>query len=237
MPGYEITPVVTMTDDGREQVTDFDISSGNTTGRDGVYRGWQDDWTVDSEGRSHHAYENFQEAKEEYGSDAVEDEYWDNVLEADPIYSRALDWASNQFFTDEQAKEWDKMIENGTDEQIHEGLERIKNQYLEAGGDVMEEAPEGEPDSEDITEEEMEEVKSVAQELMETEPDLDSADSWDDSGREAMASGDETYSAICSMTASFHRGEISAGDAIDAILNNYPLKDVERCWKHMKQYQ
>jgi hypothetical protein len=231
--GYEITPVVTTTDDGREVVTDFNVNGGNVTGRDGSYVGHQEDFIEDSEGRIQYKYENWvEETNAEEQSQYSEDEYWEGVLEADPVYRQAIDWASDGFFTEEQSKDWDRLMETGTDDQIHNALENLKNQFIENGG-LPQEVEETESDLDEVSEEDMAEIQSVAQDLMSQDADPEIADGYDEVGLQALESGNECYSAICSATALFHRGEVSAGDAIDSILNNYPLAEVKRCWAHL----
>ena len=69
---------------------------------------------------------------------------------------------------------------------------------------------------------------------MQLQPDSSEADEWQEGVSTALQGDNEAMAAICMMMASFHRGEIDAGSAIDNVLNvDVPQIPVVPHWLHL----
>ena len=85
----------------------------------------------------------------------------------------------------------------------------------------------------DATEVIPEEIDAVIEPMLEAEPEgMESAYNWLQAAEEYQSSN-PVYSAVCSATASFHDGSMSAEEAISSVLENYPMDEVIQIYQYL----
>jgi uncharacterized protein YciU (UPF0263 family) len=138
-------------------------------------------------------------------------------------------------------------VDNQDLDTINETLDYILSQYRENTG-AEEEMYQGDEEyGEELTgtlEEEIDNldpedvlaINEAVQELESSEPmGEDIAQQWQEYVDAALEGGNEVYAGIAAANAAFHSGEISASDAIQYVLANYPIADVARAYQEMNQ--
>ena len=233
---YTVSPVYTEDATGQQVITDLEVSSGhNVVGRDGQYRGWEDDWTSDSQGRSvYDPKDNFDELGESPVVGFDEGDYTEALLESNPVIGPALDWASDGNMPDEFVDAYNKAVDSGNLDQIHSMLDIVIQQYLEHGGVVEE--PEQEVDLEEpLSDEESTQFAEVLDELTEQEPaGMEHAYGWLEAAEQWQA--DPCMSAVCQATADFHNGSASATEVIDALTSRFTPRELAKAYALINQW-
>ena len=164
-----------------------------------------------------------QESPEDYISpDAVESPDVDDEI-ADAIHDlydidSILDYVVNNYPEDYYA-DYDKAVDEGDWSKVHEFLERMNAEYQET-----------QPQQPEIN---YEEVTQELDQLVENEPE------GTEVAFEYLQLAEQASSPIESdfyqTSASFHRGEISAQDAIQSMLDKYPLQDLITIYNQQNQ--
>lgn len=231
-PGYTVDPVYEDSSAGQE-IVDVQIrqTGHSAVGRDGVYRGWQDDYTSDSQGRSIYDPKNgLDELAESPVVGFNEEEYTAALLESNPEIPKALDYALDhapQGFIDE----YNAAVDAGNLDKIHQMLELMLKEYHEFS--PVDEPIEDEPGDDSVA---MDDEVSDA----DFSDAVDGLNNAEAGGTEvaytfleaAEQSEDPLYKDFCMATASFHRGEVSSDEAINTIINKYGMKEAARMYKH-----
>ena len=85
----------------------------------------------------------------------------------------------------------------------------------------------------DATKVTQEEIDAVIEPMLEAEPEgVESAYNWLQPAEEYQSSN-PVYAAVCSATASFHDGSMSAEEAISTVLENYPMDEVIQIYQYL----
>ena len=230
-----VNPVYTEDSEGRQVISDLEVSTGrgDVVGRDGMDRGWQNDWIEDSEGRLHHVFENV-ELESDKGIHFDEDAYVEALLESHSEFRQAQAWA-NENMPATLLERFNNAVDNGDLGELNEAVEWLISEYRSAAEapPQMEETVEDQ-EMDELSEEETEILNKTVDLLEQQEPAGEEvAGQWQDAVEQAQDSGDETYAMVAAATAAFHSGEVSAEDAVNYCLNNANLRDLARVYKHL----
>ena len=245
-PGYTVTPDYQPSEPGLEpELQGFNVNPGRLTAAppEHVF----DDWTPDEQGRYHYAYEDgppgdqqdyedldWYEMTGDGGFDAGE--YYGALAEL-PNVRESLEWAESHF-SSEFIEAYHEALDNDDLETVNTMLEQIVAAYEELGAaEDAESSMEDDADniSEEWTEEDVETYNETVEMLTSQAPDAGVAAQWDQAGMQALHHGDDTAAAIYAATSAYHSGELEAGDAIDAIIDNYPIEEIRRVVSHLMQ--
>ena len=219
---------LTPTTDAEGNVTGYDLQQNN----EGAWKN-NNDYVEFNDGSIHHRFENV-EVDEDLPQD-LSAEYYDALASTYPELGDALQWAG-QYLPRETITEYHQALENEDFLKVNETLEYIINNYRAAGDVPLVEEVENEEAPEDWTEEDQDELDSTVTQLYEAEPQGEEyADSWQAVVEQAQEAGDDTYAAIAAATAAFHSGEVSAEEAVNYVLSNFDIRDVERVYRQMTQ--
>lgn len=226
---------LTPTTDAEGNVTGYDLQQDNG----GHWKGNQQDYVEFQDGSVHHRFENVEVNEDDFDYDAYTD-YYDTLAKSIPNLPVVLDWASN-YLPQNYIQEYNDALEANDLETVNQTLEHIVALYGEQGSSKFQEEQdyrnEEEDDSEeDWTEEDQEELNDTISQLYEAEPQGEEyAESWQSVVEQAQEVGDDTYAAVAAATAAFHNGEVSAEEAVNYVLSNFDIRDVERVYRHMTQ--
>ena len=233
--GITVTPVVQEGDDG-EHIVDFNVNQGGRTaiGRDGVLRGYEDDFTEDSEGRS--VYEPYLGPDELAESPVVGfdgDSYIDTLLDSDSRISPALEWSVDNMdpsFIDA----YNNAVDAGDLDTMHQYLDIILKQFVESGGaDQLQTETDESEEEQPLTEEEEVQFNDVLETLSEQEPlGQEAAYQWLESS-EQWSQADPCVAAICYATASYHNGDATYEEAIDYVSSQFTERQAARAYKQL----
>ena len=228
-PPMTVNPVYSDSATG-QQVVDLEIqqTGHSAVGRDGQYRGWQDDWTSDSQGRS--VYDP-KDGFDELGQSPVvgfnEDEYTEALLTSNPDIPKALEFAVD-FMPEEFVDEYNNAVDSGNLDKMHQMLDVILEQYHQHN---PQDTPEDEPPTEEpLSDEESTEFAHVLDDLTEQQPaGTESAYMWLEASQQWES--DPVMSAVCRATASFHDGSSSAEDLIDSLTAKFTPRELARAYQ------
>ena len=230
-PPMTVNPVYSDSATGQE-VVDLEIQqTGNSAiGRDGQYRGWQDDYTPDSQGR--YIYDP-KEGFDELGQSPVvgfnEEEYTEALLTSNPDIPKALEFAV-ETMPQEFVDEYNAAVDGGNLDKMHKMLDVILEQYHQYNPQDTVEPEEEEPSEEMLSDEESTEFAQVLDDLTEQQPGgTESAYMWLEASQEWKS--DPVMSAVCRATASFHDGSSSAEDLIDSLTAKFTPRQLARAYK------
>lgn len=214
--GFTITPVANDSGD----VVDFDINSGV----DG-YRSSERDYVELNDG-IHHVYENVSI------DEGQQEDYYDILAASDERIPGAIAWAADNL-PQELILEYNKSIENSDIDTTNRILEYILENYP---GNVEVEVQDNEEDEDiELTEDENEELTSVVEELIGNEPQGEEvALAWQEWSEQASANGNEVAAGIAAAAASFNAGECDAETAIQFVLDNYSIRDIEQVYRYLQ---
>lgn len=238
--GFTVSPVITENAEGQEVITDFSFDTGRSSvGRDGRVLGWQDDYIEDSEGRIHHVMEDTFLEDESTIKSFDFDEYAEDLLESNPKLQDAVIWAGNNMHPS-FIEEWDSIIQKGEDlGRINEMMEQLMVEY---DSRVDAENVSEQPATDDEIQEEIDELSPEQIETLNlaiedlTSQDMlgdEAADEWESLSKEALQSDKATLAMVAAATSAFHRGSMSAEDAIDAVLSKCPLDEVAEVYEYL----
>ena len=245
---WTVTPEISSDEAGQEQVTGFGVSHDRqgVLDRQGQVLGMDDDYVELEDGSIHHRFENIEfDEEEELLYDADDSEYIAALHEVNPELRDAVEWSKDNFTEDEAAWYNDCIDEEGLDG-INEAIEYLLSRYNDYVDNLVlepedfpdeeeyyeedEEEVETNPDWDDITPEQVEELQAVTSELLEMQPDPEVVDDWQEVLEAAEAEGDETLAAVAAAIRSVHESSMTQAEAINYVLSNYPPDEVERVW-------
>jgi hypothetical protein len=223
--GYTVTPEIAENPDGTEYIADFSVSTHNYSPTDP-----ENFYQTDANGErvfDEEALDQLEGYVEENDYDP-EQEYIDTLYSAFPSASDALAWAADNY-PEDVVHEYNAALENSDWDFVVPFLEEITSRYEELTPEELqaEEQTEEQTD-EDWSEEEQYQAAEATQFLVEAEPDYELADQYLDLVEEAQAHGDEVLAAVAAATSAFHSEEVTADEAIQYIIENYPKQEVIR---------
>ena len=166
----------------------------------------------------------------------TQEAYEDAVLEAYPQLPGALQWATDNL-PDDFIVTYNEALEEGDLDTFYSHLEYLLSEYEDASSVVVEEEAveeEEEDVQEDLTDEEQQVLQEAVEDLQAQEPQAELANEWQ-SLVDQYQETDPTFAAVAAATAAFHNGEASAEDAINYVLQNFPLADVARVYQHLME--
>jgi hypothetical protein len=233
--GYTVNPVYS-DDASEQQIVDLEVISGrNSVGNDGQVKNWQNDYFEDEYGNVHHRFEEVELEDESTPNTFNEDEYVELLLESNPKFYHAQQWAIDNL-SDVELEEYNRLIDTSDLGDLHKAMDWLVEQY-EQFADVPEasepEQVEEEVEEEDLTESDKMAINAAVHSLNQTEALDYLADDWQEHVQYAEQSGDETYATVAAATASFHAGEVTAQEAIDYCMSNCNMKELARVYKHL----
>lgn len=220
-----VNPVYYESEDGSEQLADFQIQHAHQGGQVAheVY--------YDDQGNANYYIEeeeSFSEEDEQSGFD----DYSDVVMEAYPMLPDALSWAAVNL-DPETSQRFNEAVESGDPDEFMPLVEALMQDYLDSYGIEEEDyEEETEDDVDDVTEEELGQVFT---EMSEAEPQgqafampyLQAA--IDSQGTNPM------FSDWMGLTAQFHNGEIDYESAWQQMTDKYELTDLKKMYHYINQ--
>ncbi len=222
----EVVPVFSESEDGSEQLTDFQINQAHQGGE------VEQRVVIDEYGNAGYYVEEEESFSDEEPSGF--DEYADVVAEAYPMLPDALSWAAVNL-DPEQSQQFNAAVDSGDPDEFMPLIEALMEDYLEStglGDDQYQEEETEEDESEDVTEEElgqvfteMSEAQALGQEA--AMPYLQAA--IDSQGSNPL------YSDWCRLTAQFHNGEIEYEQAWEEMTNKYSLPQLKKMYTYINQ--
>ncbi len=159
---------------------------------------------------------------------SVDEEYQQAIRELYPDIQDALEYALHNK-TQEWIISFNKKIDGGNFDEYVPLIEELMEEYrLTVPAPVSEEEL---TDAPEVTEEE---IDAVIEPMLEAEPDgMETAYGWLQAAEEHQSSN-PVYSAICSATASFHDGSMTAEEAIAYVLENHPIDEVIQIYQYLQ---
>ena len=234
---FTVNPVVSSDAAGEETIQDFEVVGDQSHVVEAFNRGYLDDFTVDSEGRYHHAYADV-EPPEESELMFDEDAYIEAIQEANPQLQDALTWAE-AVLPEDVIEAYNVAIDSSDLDELNAKVEWLLEQYamraeIEESFDEEDEEPSS---LDDLTEDEKDEMESVISELEQNVPGGDEvAEYWQNIVQEAEEAGDSTYAVFAAATAAFHAGQVTAEQAIGYCVQNCDIKDLARVYRSLPNY-
>lgn len=222
-PGYTVNPVFSTDEAGSEEyVSDFSVQTRPQL-RNGMAPDADTYFAEDEQGRFVFQEDDFSEEPDD-GIRFDEDAYIEALLESEPDLQDSLQWAQSAL-PQEMIAEFNDAINNGDIDEINKQLEWLLTLYREENAEAFEDA-----EVEPITDEDFQEAYAG---LTEQEPQ----------GTElafqylqaAEQSDDPVYRDVAMATAEFHRGQMTAEEAINAVLERHSIEDAARIYLMMTQ--
>ena len=241
---FTVEPVVSESGSG-EQITDFSVVSSSNRQDPNA---WQDDWVMDSEGKYHHMFENV-ELEDETSSHSSFDEeaYISSLYDANPQLANAIEWGTENL-TEDQLEIYNKLVDSSDLNDVNRAVEWILEQYIENANQVATAEPETSTDDEsgsyledetierieNLSDEDAEMLSDAVDDLSATEPmGFEAANHWLDFAQQADESGNAVASLVATATAAYHRGELSAEEAISECLNQCDLQELAAVYQQL----
>ena len=230
--GMQVDPIVEDTPDGPKYVG-VEIAGENTArDRNGNYRGWEDDWTADSQGRSIYTPRVDDEIEGEnttVGFDFTD--YGETFKES--VGAGQYDAIVDYGFTYLDKSLYDKFeaaIDAGNITQFHELFELFQQAYLQSDEAVQQAEEEPQEELEEVSDRDFAEAVET---LNQTEAaGTEVAYQW---LQAAEQSNDAVYQSVAMMTARFHRGEVSSQEAVNELMAKYTLRQLSKVYKQIMQ--
>ena len=231
--GMQVDPIVEDTPDGPKYVG-VEIAGENTArDRNGSYRGWEDDWTADSQGRSIYTPRVDDEIEGEnttVGFDFTDYGHTFRDSVGGSHYDAVTSFAAD-YFDESLTSKFDKAVDAGNITQFHELFELFQQAYLQSDEAVQQAEEEPQEELEEVSDRDFAEA---VEQLNQTEAAgtevayqyLEAADQSDD----------PVYRDVCIATSSFHRGELSSQDAIDSVIQKHGLAKAARMFKYFMNH-
>ena len=150
---------------------------------------------------------------------SVDEEYQQAIREVYPDIQDALEYALHNK-TQEWIIDFNNKIDGGNFDEYVPLIEELMEEYR-----LTVPAPVDEEELTDAPEVTQEEIDAVIEPMLEAEPEgVESAYNWLQPAEEYQSSN-PVYSTVCSATAPFHDGSISAQEAISSVMENYPMDE------------
>ena len=220
-----VNPVYYESEDGQEQLADFQIQHAHRGGE------VEQQIVYDDYGNAHYYVEEEESFSEE--EQTLDDQYADSVLECYPHLPDALSWAASAL-DDEQIDFYDQAVATGDPSVFMPLIESLLNDYYEANGLDEEEyeEEETEDDVDDVTEEELGQVFT---EMSEAEPmGQEAAMPYLQAAIDSQGSN-PLYSDWMALTAQFHNGEIEYEQAWEQMTDKYSLPQLKQMYNYINQ--
>ena len=219
-----VNPVYYESEDGQEQLADFEIQHAHRGGE------VEQQIVYDDYGNAHYYVEEEESFSEETTSDS--DDYVNVIAEAYPDLQDALSCAAATL-DPEQSQQFNAAVDSGDPDSYMPLLEALIDDYRESNGlDEEEYETEETEDEDEVTEQELGEVftqMSEAQALGQEAalPYLQAA--IDSQGTNPL------YSDWMALTAQFHNGEIEYEQAWEQMTDKYSLPELKQMYNYINQ--
>ena len=225
MPNYAYTYTPSVNDDGSYNLDNGTLIARSGGGRvDAVFE--EDEMTGE---RQYLIEQEDLESDLDYAP-ATEDEYIQAITELYPDLQDALDYAFHNW-TPELIEDFNNKVDGGDFDGFVPLIEELMEEYRSTVSAPVENQI---PDDADVTQEEIDEALEP---MLESEPEgMETAYNWLQAAEDYQVSN-PVFSAVCAATAAFHNNEMTASEAISSVIDNYPMKDVIRIYKHLSQQQ
>lgn len=166
-----------------------------------------------------------------------DDEYVGALFEANPDLAAATEWAGRNM-SPEWCDLYDSKVNSDDLGEVNEWIDKLLDEYRNRTTDGpttnKDETPE-------LTLETLnDEQRAFASEAVDSLSQMpvlgdETAAAWDEQVEYANSIGDSTYAGMSAAAAAFHAGDVSADEAINFVLENYPLTDVYRIYSHWQR--
>ncbi|MDB4616756.1 hypothetical protein OAE23_01490 [Synechococcus sp. AH-551-E11] len=221
----EVVPVFSESEDGQQQLQDFQINEAHLGGE------VQQRVVIDDYGNA--SYEQYEEESFTEEEPSGLDEYSDAVVAAYPELPNALQWATTNL-DPEQSQQFNEAVATGDPSEFMPLIEALMEDYYEANGLDEEdyEEEETEDDVDDVTEEEL---GLVFTEMSEVEPQgQEAAMPYLQAAIDSQGSN-PLYSDWMALTAQFHNSEISYEQAWEQMTDKYSLPQLKQMYNYINQ--
>ena len=217
-----VNPVYYESDDGQEQLADFEIQHAHQGGQ------VEQQIVYDDYGNPHYQIEEEESFSDEEPSGF--DEYADVVAEAYPMLPDALSWAAVNL-DPETSQRFNEAVDSGDPDEFMPLIEALMEDFYESEG-LDEDDYETEDEPEEVTEEEL---GQVIQEMANSEPlGQEAAMPYLQAAIDSQGSN-PLYSDWMAMTAKFHNGEIDYEEAWGRMTEKYQLSDLKQMYQYLNQ--
>jgi hypothetical protein len=208
-------------------VVDFELSGGFEG-----FRSSDNDIVELNDGTRHHVFENASIDEGEYTSD----QYYDALVQSDERIPDAIAWAG-QNLPQDLIVTFNEAIDNDDVDTVQQYLEYILEQFSSTEQLTEQDSEQVEEEGLELTEQDQQVIDAITEQLAE-EPPLgnEAADEWESLSEQAAASGDQTYADIAALTSSYHAGQISAEEAINWVFQNHSIQDIGRVYSLINSY-
>ena len=190
----------------------------------GTLPDWETQFEEDSEGRM---VWRFDEEDPSYYDDNSfdEEEYIEALVDSLPVdYNDVIQWAS-QNLPNEILENYNSKIDTADLEGLNEAIEQMLEFYYEANGEPTEAEDEVEVSDEEFVEAYSELTSNEAQGTEVAFAYLEAAEQAED----------PAYRDALMATADFHRGEVTAEEAMEWVINKHGLAKAAEIYKHLNQ--
>ncbi|MDC0325913.1 hypothetical protein OAL60_00575 [bacterium] len=217
-----VNPVYYESDDGQEQLADFEIQHAHQGGQ------VEQQIVYDDYGNPHYQIEEEESFSDEEPSGF--DEYADVVAEAYPMLPDALSWAAVNL-DPETSQRFNEAVDSGDPDEFMPLIEALMEDFYESEG-LDQDDYETEDEPEEVTEEEL---GQVIQEMANSEPlGQEAAMPYLQAAIDSQGSN-PLYSDWMAMTAQFHNSEISYEEAWGRMTEKYQLSDLKQMYQYLNQ--
>ena len=243
---YTVEPVVSTDESGEPTIQDFSVVSSSNRQDPNA---WQDDWVMDSEGKYHHMFENVELEDESSSHSSFDEEaYISSLYEANPQLADAIEWGTDNL-TQDQLSVYNQLVDSSDLNDVNRAVDWILEQYRENANQVATAEPENLTDEdesgsyledetieriENLSDEDAEMLSDAVDDLSNTAPmGVEAANYWLDFAQQADESGNAVASLVATATAAYHRGELSAEEAISECLNQCDLQELADVYRQL----
>ena len=163
-----------------------------------------------------------------------EEEYWGDVIKANPEARDALDWAAKNYSQDFIDKYQESLVKADLDT-FHDYFERILNDYKASNEFV--EKPEEVDTEDDLSEQDQKLIDEYIDISSDEKPQgEESANQCEVLASQYKNSGNEVAAAMLMANAAFDRGEMTVDEATNLILNNYEWEDIKKNYTNLRNH-
>ena len=234
--GYIVTPQIGENPDGSEYVADYNVSTQghSPVNTERFYQEDNGDYVFNEEQYDADLEEVSNLEADESEVDYDQD-YVDAIFELYPNAMECLAIAAD-VFPPEEVEAYNKALDEGDWDVVVPFLERITSEFGNQSYEVEDyEEDESSEDSDasddEWSPEESEQLDVAVNELMDTTPDFELSEQYQQIALQAQDQGDEVLAAVAAATSAFHSSDLEAEEAIDYILATYPKEEVMRVYQ------
>lgn len=228
---YVVNPQYEETPDGPVYTGSEVATQNSALDHDGSYRGWQDDFTPDEQGRMQYEPEVVDDSEDNSTSFDFTDyghTFRDSIGAKN--YDAVTAYAS-EYLDDALTDKFNEAVDTGDVDRFHELFEMFQKAFEESGEGQQAEAVEQEPE-EELSDDESTQFAQVLDDLVEQQPGgMEQAYGWLEAAQQ-WKEQDPVLSAVCQATASFHDGSAESAEAlIDELTAKFTPRQLAKAYK------